>query len=429
MRVWSYLFVLFVALVACDSTSSVQDPAETHFVRFYGQDGDQTGRDLVVLPDGNLVLFGTTKPTTPKLGVQWYVAKVDPNGRVIWEREFGGPNDEEARDIELTSANNLVLVGNSYKTATDRDILIITVGQDGAKIDSSLIAVRDVLTGLPSSGDEDVSTVTETSDGFIIAGSTTYVNTPSPGNLHDPLQVRVYTNLQVYPNSWVQSKGNAVGSDDYSYKIVPEPGGSGEFYEFGTSNNPPPGQTIANYNYWLTVLQADGNPKTVQNYFGSASGDERMSGFSPAPLGYVLSGVTKNATGNCDLYVAVVGYIDVVVGFNPFLDQPLSLGLGQNITGNTSVIYSSAGAYYVLGEENSFNNNQNWVLTKLRSSDGAPVWNLPLIFGGLGLDECGAIKELSDGKLMIIGTMRTGRPDAGEFKMTLVKVNRDGKFQ
>jgi hypothetical protein len=50
------------------------------------------------------------------------------------------------------------------------------------------------------------------------------------------------------------------------------------------------------------------------------------------------------------------------------------------------------------------------------------------VFGGDGLDTCGAVQELPDGRILLIGTMRTGRPDAGEFKMTLIKVNGEGKL-
>lgn len=428
MRAALFLVLAAVIFQGCDSTSSVENPADTHFVRFYGQDGDQTGRDLVILPDGSLVLFGTTKPTTPTKGTQWYIARVDPNGRILWEREYGGPNDEEARDIELTSANTLVLVGNTYKTATDRDILIVTMNLDSTIIDKNMIAVRDVGTGLPSNGDEDVSSVTEISDGFLIAGSTTYVSTTLPSDLHDPLQVRVYTNLQVYPNSWVQTKGNDI--DDYSTKIVPVlAGGVGSYHLFGTSNKLPAGQTQASYNFWLVILDVDGNPLNDQNFAGSASGDEVLSSVAAAPLGYVLSGLSKNSSGSSDLYVAVAGVIDITSGFKLFQDQPLSLNLGQNLTGHTSIIYSPSGAYYLLGEERSFNDNQNWILTKLSTDNALPSWSLPLVFGGQGLDECGAVKELPDGRLLVIGTMRTGRPDAGEFKMTLIKVSKDGKFE
>lgn len=427
MKYLALLLIVMIVLAGCDSTSSVENPADTHFVRFYGQDGDQTGRDLVILPDGNLVLFGTTKPTTPTKGVQWYVAKVDPNGAVIWEREFGGLNDEEARDIELTSSNNLVLVGNTYKSPTDRDLMIITLTLDGVKIDSNTFQVR--ANGIPAIGaDEDVATVTDLDTAFLIAGSSTATLVDTVTNLHEGMKVLVTSNLQEYGPSWVQLVGTVY--DDAIYKIVRAPAppiGYGSYYAFGTGNNPKSGNT--SYKFWLFVLGPTGLPINVQDYLGTSSGNERISGFDFGSFSYILSGVSTGAGGASDLYV-VNALIPDATGWRSSFDKTLSLNLGTNLSGRTAVISSRSGNdYYVLGEEASFDNNQNWVLTKIQTNNGNIEWSSPIIFGGQGMDDCGGIQETADGRLMIIGTMRTGRPDAGEFKMTLIKVNKDGKFE
>ena len=73
------------------------------------------------------------------------------------------------------------------------------------------------------------------------------------------------------------------------------------------------------------------------------------------------------------------------------------------------------------------NANQNWLLTKI-NIDGSASWSLPIVFGGEGIDTIGAIQELPDGRIVLLGTMTTGKPDVGEFKMTLIKVNQDGKL-
>ena len=80
-----------------------------------------------------------------------------------------------------------------------------------------------------------------------------------------------------------------------------------------------------------------------------------------------------------------------------------------------------------MANEKSFNDNQNWLLTKV-GTDGSVSWNLPVVFGGEGPDTIGAVRELPDGRIVLIGTMRTGKPDVGETKMTLLKVNQDGKL-
>lgn len=432
MKKWLILIAMTAVLSACETSSTVEDPATTHFIKYYGRDGDETGVDLVVLPDGSMVLFGTIRPTVAPRGTQWYVVKVDAKGTIISEAEFGWNGDDEARDIELLSNGNLVLVGNRHKATGDRDAMIITLTPDLVKIDSNSVAVRDGL-GNITSGDEDVSTITEISDGFIIAGSTTYTGSKTPvtgqTDTRDAIQLRVFSDLTEYPNSWSQTYGYF--SDDYSVKIVEgSPTGFGSFYVFGSSNNKPnSGHPNPNYNFWFFALGSTGVPVNQQTYSGSISADERMSSFCFSPAGFFTAGLLQSGTSSSDLYIAEAGFPDPVNGFSLLKEKNLSIFLGSGLSGRTAVTRSAVtGGFLVLSEENGFNANQNWILTRL-NNDGSLAWTEPIVFGGEGLDSCGSIQELPDGRIVIIGTMRTGRPDAGEFKMTLVKVNPDGKFE
>ena len=426
-----YFFSISIAFAGCDSSVSIEDPEKSAFIKYYGLDGDQTGKDLVVLPDGNMILFGTTRPTVPTKGVQWYVVKVDPKGKVLWEKEFGGLNDEEARDIEFTSSNEIVLVGNSYKTSTDRDVMIMKLDLDGLKLDSALIAVRDSV-GVVTSGDEDVTTVTETSDGFLISGSSTYVWQKAPviglTDSHDALKIRVFTDLTEYPNTWIQTYGYY--SDDVAQKIIQLSPSS--YYVFGFTNSLPVGQTTPNYNFWAYEMGANGDVVSQPLFVGLPSGNERLSSVAIVPTqsvpGYLLGGLSQSGTTPTDFYVAKITTPLAFSTSDILFEKPLSINLGSNLQGRTALAASLGIGFFVLGEENGFDNNQNWVLTKI-NTDGSLAWNLPIVYGGEGLDECGAVQELPDRRLVIIGTMRTGRPDAGEFKLTLIKVSAEGKFE
>ena len=60
------------------------------------------------------------------------------------------------------------------------------------------------------------------------------------------------------------------------------------------------------------------------------------------------------------------------------------------------------------------------------NTDGGLEWSDPVIFGGLNDDYIGAVKELPDGKIVLLGTMSLG--NEAQKKMVLIKVNKDGKF-
>ncbi len=431
-------FVCLVAVMAltwgCADQNSVDDPAETHFIKFYGKDGDQTGRDLVVMPDGTMVLFGTSRPTDDSnVGSQLYVTRVDAKGVILWEQEFGGQQNEEARDIELTSTGNLVIVGNTYQVGGDRDVIIMTLNAaTGQPINSATHFLPDAGLANPL-GDEDAASVTEISNGFLIAGSSTYVTTkpsgPVPGQTdsRDALQLRVNPDLTLYSSGWSHSIGYY--SDDYSVKIVPgSPSATGAFYTFGSTNTQPnTSYTFLEYNYWMVALESDGDG-VVFTYSTNAPGHKKATSICQSPAGYFMAGMLESGTLPQDLYIVEAGLPDVSA-FPRLKDKPLSMELGTGLRGATAVATSPVnGGFLILTEENGFNANQNWMLTRLNNSGTLP-WTHPIVFGGEGMDEIGAVQELPDGRIVIIGTMRTGRPDVGEFKMTLVKVNKDGKFE
>lgn len=426
------ILLLAALIFACETESNVANPASTHFIKFYGRDGDQTGRDLVQLPDGSMVLFGTSRPTVPTRGSQWYVVKVDAKGTIIWEREYGGSDDEEARDIEVTSAGNLVLLGNSYQGPVNRDIMVMLLSPvDGSMQDSTLFSVRDSLNVQTTNTDEDAAQITELPDGFLVSGSTSYLkkkfDTPIPGlaDVRDALKIRLNPDLSQYANlGWLQTHGYR--ATDASVKVVPAPaGGFGDFYLFGSSNRTFPGST-PNFNYWVLALGPNGDPLNTETYLGTTA-DEIMSSFATSGSGYFLSGLVQTSTA--DFLLAEVGLPDEFLGFPTLLEKNLAYNLGNSLQGHTSAVRSPVvGGFLVLGEENGFNNNQNWVLTRI-NTNGTLAWSQPIVFGGEGFDSAGAVQELPDGRVVIIGTMRTGRPDAGEYKMTLVKVSPEGKFE
>ena len=160
-----FVSLLLYSLMGCDSASSIEDPNKSYFLKYFGGDGDQTGDDLLVLPDGTFILFGTTRSSGTDSTSQWYLVKADAKGNLIWEKKFGGSSDDEARDIELTSDGRLVAVGNTYRSPTNRDVRIMTFTLEGDSINSAVIPILDNA-GVKTNGDEDAASITETSDGL-----------------------------------------------------------------------------------------------------------------------------------------------------------------------------------------------------------------------------------------------------------------------
>ena len=111
-----FIFLVAVSLLySCDTASNVEDPTKNYFIKYYGGDGDQEGVDIVVASDGFIYLLGNSTSLITTTGKQLFLVKTDAEGKLIWEKTFGGKYDEEAKDLELTADNRLVVLANSKK--------------------------------------------------------------------------------------------------------------------------------------------------------------------------------------------------------------------------------------------------------------------------------------------------------------------------
>jgi len=434
MRISLLSKIGFVAIslffvLSCETADNTASP--NSFVKYFGAEGDQEGVDLVVNSDGTILLFGnTTLPgeTNPKL----YLAKSDANGNLLWELPaFGGPFKNQARDIEVASDGRIILLATSEIASGDDDILLITTDQNGKEL-------KRVTHGY-SKFNEDASSVTQTSDGFIVTGSTT--NTiqkanPVDNDVRDAFNFRFYNDLTSYPNTWNETLGP--GTFDAGTKMIEV--GPGQFYFFGYTNKKPSGQSIINFNFWIFPVNDVGNGSFdigEEIFAGDPLVDEKLSSVALSPLqsgeGYLLSGIRTDAAGISSIYIAKLrknlnflpGQTDQVFQFpSRALSADIDFGQLQDI--RTASIASVLSGFLIVSNENSFG-NENFYLTKITNT-GADAWASPkgFVFGGDNSDKIGSLAELPDGSILMIGTFSVG--DDNQQKMTLIKVNKSGKF-
>lgn len=150
-----------------------------------------------------------------------------------------------------------------------------------------------------------------------------------------------------------------------------------------------------------------------------------MSSFCFSPAGFFTVGLHQSGMSSSEVYIVEAGFPDPNSGFTLLKEKNLSIFVGAPSSGRTAVTRSPVtGGFLILAEDN-VNADQNWILTRV-NNNGSLAWTQRIVFGGEGLHSGGGIQELPDGRIVILGT---GRPDDGEYKMTLVKVNPEGKFE
>lgn len=104
----------------------------------YGGSGYEESHDCVRTSDGGFAFVGHSASTDPNHNM--YAVKIDAEGNVLWEQDFGG-NLHDGGQAVLENANgNYVFVGRtvSYENG-NRNILMVTTDADGGILGEKII--------------------------------------------------------------------------------------------------------------------------------------------------------------------------------------------------------------------------------------------------------------------------------------------------
>jgi hypothetical protein len=143
------------------------DPAgEPQWIRTYGQAGWDWAMSVKQTNDGGFIFTGETIPYGGGNTANLYLVKTDPNGNVIWSRDFGGPLDEEGRCVIQANDGGYLAVGWTGPGPEGTGDLVYLIKTDP---NGNLIWSRTYGEGIGQKGE----CVEQTSDGgFIITGWT-----------------------------------------------------------------------------------------------------------------------------------------------------------------------------------------------------------------------------------------------------------------
>ncbi len=135
------ILVTVFALCSCDTTNDVEPEQGKVFIKLYGGNGTEEGRDVIVLPDGGFVLVGYTTSNSNG-GKDVYVVRTDNIGNMIWENNYGDVDDDIGNTVILGSNNTLYVCGETTFTGfaleKKRDVYVLNINLD----DGSLIGTE-----------------------------------------------------------------------------------------------------------------------------------------------------------------------------------------------------------------------------------------------------------------------------------------------
>lgn len=123
----------------------------------YGGDSDEQGLKVIECRDGGLAVCGFSSSNNDA-EPDWYIIKTDSNGNLLWEKQFGTPNDDRALDIAQTYDDGFVVTGYlGTNVGGQKRMSIVKLEADGNDVWSqrydmndwscgtSIIATRDSM--------------------------------------------------------------------------------------------------------------------------------------------------------------------------------------------------------------------------------------------------------------------------------------------
>ncbi len=405
--------VSLLLALGCDTASNVEPVFQNYFIKYYGEDGNQTGEDLLINSDGSMVLLGNTSSQTSSLTTPFLV-KIDPAGNLLWKRQLGELN-ERAVDVELDNQGNLIVVSNVGDEA-ESQIRLLRIDQSGRGKDSILI----------NNGEKQIArSVTQVSDNsFLIAGYAEADPVANPQTMPIPpedeadiIVVQVDTQMLGF-KILLRQGGEHVGSSVKIFETVL--GGDTKYLVFGDSDRPPTQTGEYKRAFEVISINKDGI-QGLQANSGDDSELQTLAGvvLTPPSLqeGYLMVGTTFPPSNSSASNVYITQYTKELDARR--IDKTIEIP-GKRLAGISAA--ASQESFYILANEIRENNNRDIALIKL-AGDGSTIGATS--FGTLeGDDTAGAVYVLPDGRIAVYGTMQLET----QKKMVLIVLSQNGKF-
>ena len=320
----------------------------------------KSSKSVIQSADGGYVMVGSANSNAGGLtgyhgSADYWVAKLDSLGAIVWQRSLGGRYDDIATSVIETPNGGYIVAGSS--SSNDGDVS----GHHGdssttdywvVKLDTvGRIVWQQSLGGTQS--EIGTAIVQSTDGGCVITGSTTSHDGDVTRNSYD----------SVFADYWLvklDSIGTIVwqhcygGSNfDYAYSMVKTLDGGYAVVGISSSHN---GLVTVNHgsgDYWLIRLDSIGS-LIWQHSYGGSGADYAYGLVQSSDGGFAIAGFTYSSDSDVTGYHGGLDYWVVKTSSTGALVWQKTLG-GSSLDEAYSITADSYGGYVVLGMAQSTN--------------------------------------------------------------------------
>ena len=373
--------------------------------------------------EGDLLVTGYIDTHTYEEQNQIILLKTDVNGSIAWYETFGGEESEIGWDIEISSDNEYMLVGESNSLVPENpDVIVIKTDSEGNEI------WRTYHEGIDTPSREIGFSIDETNEGdFIVCGRRSYI------------EKDINHNIFVLK---LDSQGNKIwrrdlGGDgmDEAKSIISSSGGGFVLTGYYESMSPESlfvmkikDETPPPVNFTVRVSIQGKGALNYDSGLHSFSEDTTIPFEAYPENNWVLAywyyneAVTGNSIeGNNIFNYTVVSNVEITAVFMHNQSWYENFGGSENEKGR-SIIEANDGYLMAIGSTSSFGFGGNDIYVVKTYPDGTMVWEKT--FGGYNDDNGVSIDKTSDGCYLLLGT--TYSFGTGESDYYLIKIDEEG---
>ena len=344
----------------------------------YGGDGDDIAHNVVVLEDGGFLVVGETKSTAGlsnsfKGGIDAWVIRLDRQGNLMWDRNFGGAGNERYTNIiEAPDRQTFLLLGET--DSRDGDIR-----ENRGKLDILLTSLDPY--GKPrwhktyGGSDNDISHgLVLTPDDQVIFAGTTFSNDGQVKNHKGEGDVWI---VKLNPEGNILWEKTYGGSGDEGANGVSVTFG-GSILVAGTTRSDDGDITERKglYDGWVFRLSSEGKMLWQKTMGGNGKDDFQM--IREIPSGdYLVVGNAGSEDGDLEAIGGIAGGEDGwVVSLRDPLDPPRAISLTPTVL--TGYIRDKVTKKYLQAEVSLMNNKSNQRLGASNSDTTFGIYQLIL---------------------------------------------------
>jgi hypothetical protein len=185
-------------------TGRLEADGDTLWTTCYTAFGYAEGHAVRETPDGGFVTAGlTSSPVADDRNV--YLVKLNSLGGIVWEKQYGGPSDDEARDVQVLPGDSGFVVTGYTRSFGVYGSAVYTLRTDSSG-DTMFTNLYDQTIN------DKGQSICETTDGYVITG---HSQTPTEYNL---LLLKVTSHLDTVWSKVYGASGSDIG---FSVKVTP----------------------------------------------------------------------------------------------------------------------------------------------------------------------------------------------------------------